>query len=44
MGFVLDDTKALAMPKICNVPIDPNCGIYFSLLVTLLFIRLFNVD
>ncbi|XP_020869501.1 non-specific lipid-transfer protein-like protein At5g64080 isoform X1 [Arabidopsis lyrata subsp. lyrata] len=25
MGFVLDDTKALAMPKICNVPIDPHC-------------------
>ncbi|KAG7594014.1 Bifunctional inhibitor/plant lipid transfer protein/seed storage helical domain [Arabidopsis thaliana x Arabidopsis arenosa] len=27
MGFVLDDTKALAMPKICNVPIDPHCDV-----------------
>ncbi|KAG7656487.1 Bifunctional inhibitor/plant lipid transfer protein/seed storage helical domain [Arabidopsis suecica] len=30
MGFVLDDTKALAMPKICNVPIDPNCDVSTS--------------
>ncbi|XP_010513435.1 PREDICTED: non-specific lipid-transfer protein-like protein At2g13820 [Camelina sativa] len=27
MGFVLDDNKALALPKICNVPIDPHCDV-----------------
>ncbi|EOA39276.1 hypothetical protein CARUB_v10012284mg [Capsella rubella] len=27
MGFVLDDTKALDMPKICHVPIDPHCDV-----------------
>ncbi|XP_010500068.1 PREDICTED: non-specific lipid-transfer protein-like protein At2g13820 [Camelina sativa] len=27
MGFVLNDNKALALPKICNVPIDPHCDV-----------------
>ncbi|KAL1219549.1 Non-specific lipid transfer protein GPI-anchored 23 [Cardamine amara subsp. amara] len=27
MGFVLDDKKALAIPKTCNVPIDPHCDV-----------------